>query len=364
MLRDLTLLFLKLGTLGFGGPAAHIALMRQEVVERRRWLTEIQFLDLLGAANLIPGPTSTELAIHIGFRVCGWTGLLLAGASFILPAACMVTIIASAYVHFHALPQVAGLMRGISPAVVAVVLHALWNLSRGSLKNWSLRLIAVASALLTSVGIHPLVTLLLCGAAVAAIHRPPSLMLWTPAVTAAQLSLTEPVTLSRLFLLFAKIGCLVFGSGYVLLAFLQDDFVTRTHWLTSTQLLDAVAVGQLTPGPVFTTATFIGYLVAGLPGAIVATVAIFLPGWLLVALSGPLIPRIRRSALAGAFLDGVAAASVGLIAWVLLLLAKAALFDALTAAIAAIAAFLLFRYRLNAAWLLLGGGLLGTHFYA
>jgi len=365
MLREVALLFLKLGTLGFGGPAAHIAMMRQEVVDRRRWMSETEFLDLLGAANLIPGPSSTELAIHIGFRQCGWQGLLLAGLCFILPAACMVTVIAWAYVRFHALPQVASLMYGIKPVVVAVVLQAIWNLGRASLKTWPLRIVTLASVIMTALGIHELLTLLLCGSFITALRIPRSLMLWAPtALAASALAVAEPVTLSRLFWLFAKIGAVVFGSGYVLLAFLQADFVTRLHWLTATQLLDAVAVGQVTPGPVFTTATFIGYLTAGFPGAAVATLAIFLPGWILVALSGPLLPRLRRSSIASAFLDGVTAASIGLIAWVLLLLAKAAVVDPLTAAIAIIGAALLFRYHLNAAWLVLGGGLIGLFAHA
>jgi chromate transporter len=361
MLRDVALLFLKLGTLGFGGPAAHIALMRQEVVDRRHWLSETEFLDLLGAANLIPGPSSTELAIHIGFRQCGWPGLLLAGVCFVLPAACMVTLIAWAYVRFHTLPQVTGIMYGIKPVVVAIVLQALWNLCRGSLKIWPLRALALAATVMTAAGLHEIFTLLICGALVSAsrVRRP--LLLLAPGVLAAgALAAAEPVTLGRLFWVFAKIGSVVFGSGYVLLAFLQADLVKRLHWLTAQQLLDAVAVGQVTPGPVFTTATFIGYLVAGVPGAAVATLAIFLPGFLLVALSGPLLPRIRRSAVASAFLDGVTAASIGLIAWVLYLLAKAALVDALTIGIAIIAAALLSRYRANAVWLILAAGLLGA----
>jgi chromate transporter len=361
MLRDLALLFLKLGTLGFGGPAAHIAMMRQEVVERRRWLSEAEFLDLLGAANLIPGPSSTELAIHIGFRQCGWPGLLLAGVCFILPAACMVTLIAWAYVRFHALPQVAGIMYGIKPVVVAIVLQALWSLCRASLKNWPLRALAIAATVMTAAGIHEIVSLLVCGVlAIAPRMRRPLLSLAPGVLAAGALAAAEPATLGRLFWVFAKIGSVVFGSGYVLLAFLQADLVTRLHWLTSQQLLDAVAVGQVTPGPVFTTATFIGYLVAGVPGALVATLAIFLPGFLLVALSGPLLPRIRRSALASAFLDGVTAASIGLIAWVLYLLGKAALVDPLTVAIAIVAAALLFRYRTNAIWLIWAGGLIGA----
>jgi len=361
MLRDVALLFLKLGALGFGGPAAHIAMMRQEVVERRRWLSEAEFLDLLGAANLIPGPSSTELAIHIGFRQCGWPGLLLAGVCFILPAACMVTLIAWAYVRFHALPQVAGIMYGIKPVVVAIVLQALWSLCRASLKSWPLRALAMAATAMTAAGVHEIVTLLVCGALASAPRvRRPLLSLAPGVIAAGALAIGEPITLSRLFWVFAKIGSVVFGSGYVLLAFLQADFVERLHWLTSQQLLDAVAVGQVTPGPVFTTATFIGYLVAGVPGAAVATLAIFLPGFLLVALSGPLLPRIRRSVLASAFFDGVTAASIGLIAWVLYLLGKAALVDPLNVGIAIVAAALLFRYRANAVWLILAGGLLGA----
>jgi len=361
MLRDVALLFLKLGTVGFGGPAAHIAMMRQEVVERRHWLSEAEFLDLLGAANLIPGPSSTELAIHIGFRRCGWPGLLVAGVCFILPAACMVTAIAWAYQRYDSLPQVAGLMYCIKPVVVAIVLQALWSLFRTSLRTWPLRVVAASATLLTALGVQQMITLLACGASIAAIRLPSSLAIWAPsALLGATLANTQSATLSRLFWIFAKIGAVVFGSGYVLLAFLRADLVTHLHWLNDTQLLDAVAVGQVTPGPVFTTATFIGYLVAGLPGAAVATIAIFLPGWILVALSGPLIPRLRKSPLAAAFLDGVTAASVGLIAWVLALLTQAAVVDPVTLGIALVSAFLLFRYRLNTAWLVLAGGALGV----
>ena len=360
MLREVALLFLKLGTIGFGGPAAHIAMMRQEVVERRRWLSEAEFLDLLGAANLIPGPSSTELAIHVGLRLCGWRGLLVAGACFILPAALMVTAIAAAYVRFHTLPQVAGVMYGIKPVVVAIVAQAVWNLGRASLRGWLLRFVAGAAVLMTALGDEQIVTLLACGAVVTVVRMPRSLALWIPgALIGGGLAVSEPVTLSRLFWVFVKIGAVVFGSGYVLLAFLQADLVTHLHWLNATELLDAVAVGQVTPGPVFTTATFIGYLAAGMPGAAVATLGIFLPGWILVALSGPLLPRVRRSVVGSAFLDGVTAASVGLIAWVMLLLGKAALVDVITLAIVLVSVGLLFRYRVNAAWLVLLGGLVG-----
>jgi chromate transporter len=360
MLREVAILFLKLGTLGFGGPAAHIALMRQEVVERRQWLSETEFLDLLGAANLIPGPSSTELAIHIGFRQCGWLGLLAAGICFILPAACMVTVIAWAYVRFHALPEVANLMYGIKPVVVAIVFQAVWNLCRTSLRSRILPFVALSAAVMSALGVQQIVILVMSGVAIMAIRVPRSLLVLTPgALLTGGLATAEPVTLSKLFWVFAKIGAIVFGSGYVLLAFLQTDLVNHLHWLKASQLLDAVAVGQITPGPVFTTATFIGYLVAGLPGAAVATLAIFLPGWILVAASGPFIPRLRGSTLASAFLDGVTAASIGLIAWVLVLIAKAAFSDVLASVLALVSTGLLFRYRVNTAWLVLAGGLVG-----
>jgi chromate transporter len=251
-------------------------------------------------------------------------------------------------------------MYGIKPVVVAIVLHALWNLCRATLKEWALWFSALASVLLSAVGVQQIITLLICGVGMMAVRakgaRP---ILLLTALTTGTAVAAEPAKLSTLFWVFAKIGAIVFGSGYVLLAFLQADLVTHLHWLNSTQLLDAVAVGQVTPGPVFTTATFIGYLVAGIPGAAVATLAIFLPGWILVAVSGPLLKRVRRSKVASAFLDGVTAASIGLIAWVLVLLAKAAVADVLTLVIALAASAILFRYRPNSAWLVLGGGLVG-----
>ncbi len=286
---------------------------------------------------------------------------MVAGACFILPAACMVTIIAWAYVRYQSLPQVASIMYGIKPVVVAIVLQALWNLCRASLKTWPLRIAAAAAVLVSALGVQQIITLLGSGVAILAVRVPRSLRAIAPVamLSGGLVTTTQPATLSRLFWVFLKIGAIVFGSGYVLLAFLQADLVNHLHWLNANQLLDAVAVGQVTPGPVFTTATFVGYLVAGLPGAAVATLAIFLPGWLLVALSGPLIPRLRRSPVAAAFLDGVTAASIGLIAWVLVLLAKAALTDIATVAIAILSVALLLHYRLNCVWLVLSGGLLG-----
>ncbi len=360
----LAFLFLKLGTLAFGGPAAHIAMMRQEVVERRHWLSDAEFLDLLGVANLIPGPSSTELAIHIGLRLCGWAGLLLAGVCFILPAAVLVTFIAFLYQRFHALPQVEGIMFGVKPVVVAIILVALRALAQISLRTLPSLAIAAVALLMVALGMHELLVLLLCGGAAMAIKlsKTPKAALTSviPPWGAGAAGSLIPVSLGGLFFIFLKIGATVFGSGYVLLAFLQSDLVQRLHWLTNKQLLDAVAVGQVTPGPVFTTATFIGYLLGGIPGALVATIGIFLPGFLLVAISGPLIPRLRASPLASGFLDGVTAASIALIAWVLLTLGRAALLNPFSAGIALASFILLTRFKTNASWLVLGGGAVGA----
>ena len=360
----LALLFLKLGTLAFGGPAAHIAMMRQEVVERRQWLSDAEFLDLLGASNLIPGPSSTELAIHIGLRLCGWAGLMLAGVCFILPAAILVTFLAYLYQSFHALPQVEGIMFGVKPVVVAIILVALRALAQTSLRTLPSMAIAAVAFLMVALGMHELLVLLLCGGAAIAIKlsKTPQAALTSviPLWGAVAAGSLIPVSLGGLFLIFLKVGATVFGSGYVLLAFLQSDLVQRLHWLTDKQLLDAVAVGQVTPGPVFTTATFIGYILGGIPGAVVATIGIFLPGFVLVAISGPLIPRLRASPLAGAFLDGVTAASIALIAWVLLTLGRAALVNPVAVGLALASFILLTRFKTNASWLVLGGGLVGA----
>jgi len=277
-LREVVSLFLRLGFTAFGGPAAHIAMMEDETVRRRRWLTRDQFLDLFGAASLIPGPSSTELAIYLGFRRAGWLGLVAGGACFILPAALMTAAIAWAYLRYGSLPQATAVLYGIKPIVIALVVQALWNLGRAAVRTPFLATLAVASLVAALLGAPPLL-MLVAAAALASGARATSL---------------HSVPLWPLFLVFLKIGAVVFGSGYVLLAFLRDDLVARLHWLTESQLLDAVVVGQFTPGPVFTTATFIGYLLAGGRGAVVATVAVFLPGFLLVAVSGPLIPRSAR----------------------------------------------------------------------
>jgi chromate transporter len=391
-------LFLKLGATAFGGPAAHIAMMEDEVVHRRRWLAREQFLDLLGATNLIPGPNSTELAIHVGFARSGWPGLIVAGTCFILPAAFIVTALAWAYVRFGRLPETAGILYGVKPVVIAIVAQALWRLGRAALKTWGLGVLAVAAAIATALGVDELVVLGLSGAAMFIARRvrgtsppderaspsdlptrrqrdaergdtePPGkspeaggLMLLPlgPAGAIATAAGPTGVGLWPLFAFFVKVGSVLFGSGYVLLAFLRSDLVEHYRWLTEAQLLDAIAVGQVTPGPVFTTATFIGYLLAGGAGAAVATLGIFLPAFIFVAVSGPFIPRLRRSPAVAAVLDGVNAASLALMAVVTVRLGAAALVDLLTLALSAASVLLLVRYRVNSTWLVLGGAVVG-----
>ncbi len=367
--RDVVLFFLRLGLTAFGGPAAHIAMMEQEVVRRRAWLTREEFLDLLGAVNLIPGPSSTELAIFIGYRRAGWAGLLLGGACFILPAALIVLGCAWAYVHFGALPQITSLLYGVKPVVIAIVLQALLGLGRSAVKSLVLGAIAFGAVVASFAGVDAL-AVLVAGGTLAMIAKAvpergglrgvavPVLSTLGSAATPAA-AVVASASLLGLFAVFLKVGTVLFGSGYVLLAFLRADLVDHRHWLTESQLLDAVAVGQVTPGPVFTTATFIGYVLHGSTGALVATLGIFLPSFVLVAVSGPLVPRLRRSRMAGAFLDGVNVASLALMATVVWHLGRSALTDVLTVAIAGLSALLLLKFRFNSAWLVLAGALVG-----
>jgi chromate transporter len=369
-LSELALVSLKLGTISFGGPAAHIAMMENEFVRKRRWISEADFLDLLGAANLIPGPSSTEVAIFIGHSKRGWAGLLVAGGCFIIPAAVMVAVIAAVYARFGSLPQVAGILYAIKPAVIAIILQALWSLARTATKTKLLAALGVISVVLNALGMDPLIVLAIAaiasGTAVWLKQRGRGALLAVPLSDRLALLLgvptvvaVVPVSMLRLFLSFLKIGSVVFGSGYVLLALLRAEFIDHLHWLTEKQLIDAVAVGQFTPGPVFTTATFIGYLVAGIPGAVVATLGIFLPGFLLVALSGPLIPMLRRSPMAGAILDGVVVGSLALMTVVAWQLGRAAIADWLAVLIFVASAVALLRFRLNSAWLIVGAALIG-----
>lgn len=368
-LLELGLLFLRLGTTAFGGPAAHIAMMEDEVVRRRRWMTHQEFLDLLGATNLIPGPNSTEMAIHIGHRRGGWTGLLVAGVSFIVPAVLIVTAIAWAYVRYGSLPRVTGILYGIKPVIIAVVIQALWSLGKTSLKTKFLAVVGVAAVILTFLGTHELLILLGAGAIVVTWRSvrhgrgPTSLLSASPLITLLTVGASTTFSLWWLFLFFLKVGSVLYGSGYVLLAFIRADLVERWHWLTESQLLDAIVVGQVTPGPVFTTATFVGYVLAGPKGAVVATVGIFLPAFFFVAVSGPLVPRIRRSPTAGAFLDGVNAGALALMVVVTFQLGRAALVDFPTIALALLSAVVLFRFRVNSVWLIIGGAVAGWILY-
>ena len=396
-LRELAALFLRLGVTAFGGPAAHIAMMRDEVVDRRGWLADKEFLDLVAATHLIPGPNSTELAIHLGYRRGGLAGLALAGVCFILPAALIVAGIAWAYARYGTTPQVGWLMYGIGPVVIAIVAQALVKLGQAALSRWAYAPIT-AGALAAALGGGNELGLLVAGGSIGLVlatrtNGPGSgaaAGAWLAAIPAALVHLLRataaaaatagttagtaavaattgaaaavvgiPFTLSGLTLFFLKVGSVLFGSGYVLLAFLRADLVERWGWLTDQQLIDAITVGQITPGPVFTTATFIGYLLGGWAGATLATAAIFAPGFFFVAVTQPLIPRLRASRALGGCLDGVVAASLGLMAAVTWQLARAAVVDLPAALIAAAAAVVLFRWRPNSSWLILGGAAAG-----
>jgi len=369
-LREVVGLFLKLGCITFGGPAAHVALFRDEVVKRRRWVTDERFLDLLGMTNLIPGPNSTEMAIHLGYTRAGWPGLVAGGVCFIVPAMLIVWALAWAYVRYGAQPQAVGLLYGIKPVIIAVVVQAVWGLLRSAVKGPLLAAVGIAVLALYLVGVHEIALLFAGGlvvllarsvragrAAVGAVSL--TALLGGPAPALAQSVAATSGSLTTLFLVFLKIGSVLYGSGYVLLAFLRSDFVDRLGWLTDRQLLDAVAIGQFTPGPVLTTATFVGYVVGGGPGAVLATVGIFLPGFVFVAVSHPLLPRIRASRWTAAILDGVNVAALGLMAGVAWELGRAAIVDPVTAVLAVASAILLIRFKTSSVWLILGGGAVG-----
>ncbi|MDX1415589.1 MAG: chromate efflux transporter [Candidatus Promineifilaceae bacterium] len=384
--RELASLFTRLGFTAFGGPAAHIAMLHDEVVTRRGWMNEQHFLDLIGATNLIPGPNSTEMVMHVGKERGGWRGLIIAGACFILPAALMVTILAWAYVTYGATPQGESLLYAVKPVVVVIVLQALIKLGRKAVKSRLLALIGIAVFVLYLLGVNELV--LLFGTA--------SLMLiitfirrqfltavvgpmlagqeWRTSADSAtvagggwrvslsnlwQLGEGMPVDLGQLFLVFLKVGAVLYGSGYVLLAFLRNDLVLRLGWLTDQQLVDAIAIGQVTPGPILTTATFIGYVLAGIPGAVVATVGIFLPSFIFVTILNPLVPRMRQSPWTAALLDGVNVAALGLMAGVTLFIGRTAVIDMPTIILAVVTAILLFRFKISTIWLVLGAGVIG-----
>jgi chromate transporter len=367
-LRDVAALFLKLGTIGFGGPAAHIAMTHDEVVVRRHWFDDRQYADMIAMSNLIPGPNSTEVAMHVGRERAGSRGLVLAGVCFILPAALLMLGFAWAYERYGAEPQAEWLLYGVKPVVIALIVQAIWLLGRATLRGALVPAVGSVALLAAFVGVPELLVLVGAGLVVMVVRAGARLAGGTGGLAplpvlgllgASGGGAAASVGLVPLFFQFLWIGSVLFGSGYVLVAFLQGQLVDARGWLTEQQLLDAVAIGQVTPGPLFTTATFIGYLLAGVPGAVVATVGIFLPGFVLVALTGPLIPRLRRSAVFGAFLDGVVAGSLALMVWVAWVLGRDAIVDGWTVALALASALLLLRRRVNATWLVLGGALAG-----
>lgn len=370
-LGEIGLLFFKLGCLAFGGPAAHIAMMEEETVARRGWLTRQHFLDLVGATNLIPGPNSTEMTMHIGYERGGRRGLFLAGAAFILPAATITLALAWLYTTYGALPQVQPLLWGIKPAVLAIILSAVYKLGRKAVKNWQLAGLAALVLAAVLLGMDEVLALLAGGLLGVLIWRlargwrgTPLLLLWPGLANLAPAAQARSdVSLVDLALFFLKVGATLYGSGYVLVAYLQGGLVEQLGWLTQEQLLDAIAIGQFTPGPVLTTATFVGYIVAGVPGGIVSTAAIFLPSFFFVLILNPLIPRMRRSRWLSTFLDAINVAAVALMAAVLLLLGRATLTGWPAAVIALLAGAAVFRFKISSFWLILGGAGLGYLFY-
>ena len=374
--------FIRLGCTAFGGPAAHMAMMREEVVQRRHWISEERFVDLMGVTNLIPGPSSTELAIYLGYLRAGWPGLLLAGVCFITPAMLIVLALAWAYVTYGALPQIDWLFYGIQPVVVAIIAQAIWNLGRTVFKGPLTMGLALLVLILYFLNVNVLI-LLFGGAALYGLLRfltshwrkkPPvtslsvSLLaanLRAPGkplvslLSAGAIAAATPISLGLIFLTFLKLGAVVYGSGYTLLAFLRTDLVQNLHWLTDKQLLDAVSIGQFTPGPVFTTATFIGYVIGGWPAALLATLGIFLPSFVFIALVHPLASRLRQAAWTATLLDGVNSAALALMTAVLIQLGQHALTDVLTWALAVLAFAILVRFKLNSVWLILAGAFIG-----
>ena len=370
-LREIFLLFFRLGVISFGGPAAHTAMIRDEVVNRRAWMSDQRFLDLVGATNLIPGPNSTELAIFIGWERRGWAGLLTAGLAFILPATLLAGTCGWAYVRYGSVPEATAMLNGMKPAILGIIVRAIAGLAPAAAKSSKLRVLGVLALVLAATGVHELLVLFGIGlmASIWIAPRPRSpeeaahpamLPPLGPAAAVLASAAVLPLSFSGIFLVFLKIGALLVGSGYVLFAFLRGDLVERLGWLSETQLIDAIAVGQITPGPMFTTATFIGYVLAGPGGALAATLGIFLPAFAFVAASGPLLPKLRASPRASAFLDGINVAAIALMALVTVQLGRAAIHDIPTMIIGLVATVLMVRYKINSAWLVLGGALAGV----
>jgi chromate transporter len=374
---EVSLLFLKLGAFSFGGPAAYIAIMQREIVRERKWIGDQDFLDLLGATNLIPGPNATEMAIHLGLRRAGWRGFFSAGVLFIVPGAFATVALAWAYVRYGSLPQVGWVLYGVKPVIIAIILQALWDLGRKAVKGPVTAVTGTAVLALYLIGFNEIAVLFAGAAAVVLVYA--GRKLWKRAAPAAMLlpliklpaavagaaaaaaAAAAAFSMAGLFFSFLKIGSVLYGSGYVLVAFMRSEFVDRLGWITNQQLLDAIAVGQATPGPVFSSATFVGYLVGSWQGALVATVGIFLPSFIFVALLSRILKWAKSSPWARAFLDGVNVASLGLMAGVTWQLGRAGVVDLFTIALAAISLVLVLRFKVNSVWLILGGAAQGCH---
>ena len=374
-LKEIALVFLKLGTFSFGGPAAHIALMDEEIVKKRNWVTREKFMDLLGATNLIPGPNSTELAIHLGFERGGLLGLLIAGTAFIVQAMAIVFVFAVLYSNYGGLPEVSGVLYGIKPVIMAIIVQALYRLGRSVIKSKLTVIVCAAVVALSFLGFEEILLLLTAGVITMLI------MNWQEIKTKLFSVSTFPIMVltsqlgeqstkitnmssHTIFLTFVKIGSVLYGSGYVLLAFLEAELVEGYAVITNQQLIDAVAVGQFTPGPVFTTATFIGYLINGIPGAVLATIGIFLPAFILVFLLNPVIPKLRKSKWISGALDGVNVASLGLMAVVSVKLGIASLLDPFTIILFIVSCALIMRFKFNTVWAILAGGIIGFVYQA
>jgi chromate transporter len=377
MLKDVAFLFIKLGFTAFGGPAAHIGMMEAEVVTKRNWMSRQHFLDLVGATNLIPGPNSTEMAIHCGYHRAGMPGLFVAGTAFILPAAFLTGILAYIYVHFGSIPQIEPFFYGIKPAVIIIILNAIYTLGKKALKNMLLGVIGVAVLVLSFLGMSEVMAILTGGITGMIIIStqdhfwgnsprfllPPILTtnLKIPFITFLTTSTAlSSASLLKLFLIFLKIGTVLFGSGYVLIAYLDGELVKGLGWLTAQELIDAVAIGQFTPGPVLSTATFIGFQIKGIWGAVVATLGIFLPSFLFVAILYPIIPKLRQSKIASNFLDAVNISAVSIMITATVHLSEQVFVEWKSILIAILSGFFVIKFRkINSVFIVLGGAILG-----
>ena len=367
-LKEIAIVFFKLGFIAFGGPAAHIAMMEKEIVTKRQWMDRQHFLDLVGATNLIPGPNSTEMTMHCGHERAGWKGLFLAGISFIIPAVVLTGLLAYLYVEYGKVPAIEPFLVGIKPAVIAIIFGAILKLGKKALKNWQLGIIGVLVIAASFLGLNEITAIL--GAGVVGLiwfgvvknDDKSVLKSFVPMIllNGGVMATAQAISTTKLFLVFLKIGAVLFGSGYVLIAYLDGELVDTLGWLTDQELLDAVAIGQFTPGPVLSTATFIGYQIDGLSGAIAATAGIFLPSFLFVLLLNPIVPKLRKSSLAAGFLDAVNIGAVGIMIAVTITLCQNILVDWRAWVIIALSTLVTFTFKkLSSIWIVLGGSLIG-----